>query len=594
MSALILKAANEFSVLFLGTSRSDDSVGDRLSYRYTCAILIAFAIIVSNREFTSKRIQCWVPAFFTGNYEDYTNNVCWVRNTYYIDDHNEIPDNTAIRHESSIRYYQWIPFILLFQAFLFFIPYVLWRVLSQRSGIDVRDIVEAAASYKKANDEKQRNRLMKFIISVIDQYVDDPRRQPNNRETVWWKKCFLVFFPSSGRYMGDYLRNLFLFIKLIYITNIIGQIALLSLLLGQPFWSLGFTVLRLLHEGKGWDFTSRYFPKVTLCDFQIREANALPIAHTYTVMCVLPINLFNQQIFTFLWFWLVFVIILTIYDLFIWVYRLFFRRDTYLQERLKIMDYEITAIWPFNDLCREHINKEDNEQIMRVQSRIETESSTGDEVYILSDGRKIHHQSRMFIVPTMYYEGKGRTLFQFFNDEYLEADGHFILRIIGTNASELVATRIIHELFQLCCEKRFIPNPTEKAELQPRVTLYKYLVIPKEGQPPLYPPPQLNQPKTPNYEAQQKTNPFITHSSVAPTGYSSNYQQPPEVKRRTSYNSAYTEHQSRARSDTLPFVDQTAALSHLSTMRSVNGSISPRRPQYSPQHEEQEEQEQDQ
>jgi hypothetical protein len=32
----------------------------------------------------------------------------------------------------------------------------------------------------------------------------------------------------------------------------------------------------------------------SLSDFQIREANALPIAHTYTVMCVLPINLFNQ------------------------------------------------------------------------------------------------------------------------------------------------------------------------------------------------------------------------------------------------------------------------------------------------------------
>ena len=93
MSALILKAANEFSTLFLGTSRSDDSAGDRLSYRYTCAILVAFTIIVSNREFTAKRIQCWVieyrcrylfsflfvlfqvPAFFTGNYEDYTNNV---------------------------------------------------------------------------------------------------------------------------------------------------------------------------------------------------------------------------------------------------------------------------------------------------------------------------------------------------------------------------------------------------------------------------------------------------------------------------------------------------------------------------------------
>jgi hypothetical protein len=105
---------------------------------------------------------------------------------------------------------------------------------------------------------------MKFIVSVIDQYVDDPRRQSNNRETVWWKKCCLICFPSSGRYMGDYLRNLFLFIKVLYFTNVVAQVVLLSLLLGQPFWSLGFTVIRLLYEGKGWDFTSRYFPKVTL------------------------------------------------------------------------------------------------------------------------------------------------------------------------------------------------------------------------------------------------------------------------------------------------------------------------------------------
>ena len=61
-------------------------------------------------------------------------------------------------------------------------------------------------------------------------------------------------------------------------------------------------------------------------------------------------------------------------------------------------------------------------------------AAAGEEVYILSDGRKIHHQSRMFIVPKVYYDGKGRSIFDYFNDEYLEADGHFILRIIGTNA----------------------------------------------------------------------------------------------------------------------------------------------------------------
>ena len=52
----------------------------------------------------------------------------------------------------------------------------------------------------------------------------------------------------------------------------------------------------------------------------------------------------------------------------------------------------------------------------------------------LADGRKIHHESRMYLIPPKYYEGKGRSIVDFFNYEYLEADGHFILRIIGANA----------------------------------------------------------------------------------------------------------------------------------------------------------------
>lgn len=64
MSGLILKGSKKFSIFFLGTSRCDDSVGDRLSYRYTTAILVVFAVIVSNRELTKKRIQCWVKILF--------------------------------------------------------------------------------------------------------------------------------------------------------------------------------------------------------------------------------------------------------------------------------------------------------------------------------------------------------------------------------------------------------------------------------------------------------------------------------------------------------------------------------------------------
>ena len=61
-------------------------------------------------------------------------------------------------------------------------------------------------------------------------------------------------------------------------------------------------------------------------------------------------------------------------------------------------------------------------------------ATTGDEIYLPADGgEEIHHQSRMFIVPQVYYD-KSRTIFDIFNLEYLEADGHFIMRIVSSNA----------------------------------------------------------------------------------------------------------------------------------------------------------------
>lgn len=46
--------------------------------------------------------------------------------------------------------------------------------------------------------------------------------------------------------------------------------------------------------------------------------------------------------------------------------------------------------------------------------------------------------------------------------------------------SDFVATKILHELYELCCGKRFRANIVEKAQPIPRSTLYKYLTIPKE------------------------------------------------------------------------------------------------------------------
>jgi hypothetical protein len=69
----------------------------------------------------------------------------------------------------------------------------------------------------------------------------------------------------------------------------------------------------------------------------------------------------------------------------------------------------------------------------------------------------------------------------------------------------------MHDLYQLCCGKRFTPNEVEIMQPLPRKTLSKYLVIPKKGPPP---PPKIEQPKTPTEETRPSTNPFAHPSNI--------------------------------------------------------------------------------
>ena len=94
--------------------KKDDDFSDRLSSRYTVIILIVFAIVVSMHQYVGDPIKCWTPVHFTGSHVKYTNSYCWVRNTYYLPFHEEIPK--AHEERQIIPYYQWIPFIMLGQV----------------------------------------------------------------------------------------------------------------------------------------------------------------------------------------------------------------------------------------------------------------------------------------------------------------------------------------------------------------------------------------------------------------------------------------------------------------------------------------------
>lgn len=382
--------------------RNDDSMSDRLNYRYTVAILVIFAIINMNRLYTDQ-IKCWVPAFFTPNYDEYVRSVCFVQNTYYVNHTNKIPKYANAKKHSEILYYQWIPFLLLLKAFLFYVPRMSWNAFGIKSGVQISDLVESSFDYKlPTTDEMHRQMCLNYVVDAIDEYCNDHRRQIDTRKHLnLFQRHFSSAWCFTGKYLGNYLVVLYMATKLMYISISLLQIFLLSLLLGSNFAMYGVRVIVRLFRGISWDTETRLFPKTTLCDFTVREFGHPRLAHEYTVPCVLPLNLFNQQMFTVLYFWYAMVILLNIGDFFLWLYTISRKnRRFFIRKRLHSKKYPLID----EDRHREKINT--------------------------------------------------------FADDYLEADGFFMLTLIKENSSDFVASEIIHRLYNEKFLKKYLKETT--------------------------------------------------------------------------------------------------------------------------------------
>ncbi|CAF0719484.1 unnamed protein product [Rotaria sp. Silwood1] len=312
--------------------RRDDDFADRLNYKYTVGLLIFFSIVVASKQFSNDHIQCWVPAIFTRNYEIYVSNYCWIHNTYHINI-TEPSKQRADEKRYVLRYYQFVPFILLIQALLYLLPRLCWRSLSRHSGIDIKNIMDAAHNLKTVKRFHKHKSIMGYLVSIIHQYVGDPRKklkQEHSRISIYIQGLFHCIIGATNNF-NAYLFLLYLFIKLLYIINTLVQLYAIRLLLEQR-WTVNETIkgfrqiftLNILRTNP----LSKYFPKISMCDFRIIEPNS-DDGHKYTVQCVLTINIYNEQIFTVLYIWMNIVLLVTIYNFISWLIFLLFPRLRY-------------------------------------------------------------------------------------------------------------------------------------------------------------------------------------------------------------------------------------------------------------------------
>ena len=386
----------------LRVHRDDDFV-DRLSRTYTATLLILFACVVSTKQFVGEPISCWCPAHFTDSHRQYTNTICWISNTFYVPFEQRIPDDNELvwQQKRVVSYYQWIPLMLLTMVVFSLLPAFIWRFLMLRSGIDVASVMDAAAACQRASYAEIRARTVRYMINHIDRYLLAQRDYAKDCcmriKHLTAKYCFLV----GGKRHGNYLTVAYLLVKILYLINAIGQLFLLDEFLGIDYHMYGVQVIRRLLRGEDWTVSER-FPRVTLCNFEIRHQARV---HDYVVQCALSVNLFNEKIFVIIWFWYVFLAVVTAASLVHWSIR--------------------AIVWPA--------------QLRYVKRHLRAYEVT--------------HRSKANLRK--------------FTQHYLRRDGIFLIRLISINIGEIVAAEVLAGLWEnYGPDKRFIAeNPTTRRQI---------------------------------------------------------------------------------------------------------------------------------
>ncbi|KAL1239333.1 Innexin unc-9 [Trichinella pseudospiralis] len=241
--------------------------------------------------------------------------VDWTTNrmldTYWLPLNDTIPGRSERGHKH-ISYYQWVPFILGVQALFFGAPFALWRVCNFRSGFNIETIVSVAreSALKEPWDDEssQTSIIAAFLCEVLQLKRNFETYGRSSERNSWLNEKLLN--------NGSFLTFAYTVVKLLYVINCCLQLLFMQIVLATGRQWMPNIFLRLL-SGNGWELTG-VFPRVTMCDFEVRVLGNL---NRYTVQCVLMINMVNEKIFLLVWCWTVALTCINSLHFVYWLYR---------------------------------------------------------------------------------------------------------------------------------------------------------------------------------------------------------------------------------------------------------------------------------
>ena len=135
------------------------------------------------------------------------------------------------------------------------LPHFIWHSLSKSAGIDVTSLTENALKlddFETENRGQTINQIARHIqIALNFKYEYQPERKKINIRDR------LPFLNQNG----SYLFLIYMFIKFLYVLNIICQMVLMDLFFGFRNYSYGIDFLRKFLSGEDYSRIDKAFPR---------------------------------------------------------------------------------------------------------------------------------------------------------------------------------------------------------------------------------------------------------------------------------------------------------------------------------------------
>ncbi|XP_014254652.1 innexin inx1 [Cimex lectularius] len=270
-----------------------DNAVFRLHNLFTTVLLLACSLIVTATQYVGNPIQCIV----NGLPANPINTYCWITSTFTMPDafrrqvgvevaHPGVSNDYGNEAKKYYTYYQWVCFVLFFQAILCYTPKWIWD--AWEGGL-MRTIIMGLNIGVCADEQKcqKKQALLDYLIKHISRH--------NTYAMRYW------------------------FCEVLCLVNIIGQLYLMNTFFDGEFMSYGLRVMSFSEETQEnrVDPMVYVFPRVTKCTFH--KFGPSGTIQKHDSLCVLPLNIVNEKTYILIWFW--FIILATLLTVLV-VYRI--------------------------------------------------------------------------------------------------------------------------------------------------------------------------------------------------------------------------------------------------------------------------------